>query len=305
MNETILIAALLTCHNRKNKTISALESLYAAEAFYNKTNDNDVRIDVFLTDDGCVDGTADAVMHNADNHKIKIIESDGNSYWAGGMRIAWKEAVKTGEYPFYLLINDDVIIKEDCLSELMNTHNYCCSKYHKAGVYTAFLADPLNKEKITYGAEVYKKGLFASTELLKPAGEPQDCTMPNANILFVNSDVVKSIGVLSDDYVHGAADWDYGMRASKAGFPVLTTSNVAGYCSNDHDSRSKEAAKVKAMSIRERVIFLKRPTKHYWDGFTFFSKYNKPRWVLLRIAYYMNIYTPQIYYYLFTKRNHK
>ena len=44
-------AALLTCHNRKEKTLACLKSLYR----------NMPEVDVYLTDDGCADGTAEAV----------------------------------------------------------------------------------------------------------------------------------------------------------------------------------------------------------------------------------------------------
>lgn len=303
MKAKIDIATLLTCHNRKDKTLNAVRSLLVSEESYNSNNDDKVMIDIYLTDDGCTDGTAEAITSITDGHLLKIIKTDGNAYWAGGMRAAWKEAVNKGGYDFYLLINDDAILKDNCLEELLKTDAYCNKNYRKGGVYTGFLASPKNHEKITYGAEVHSKGLLKSTEVLKPTGYPQECIMPNANILLVSNDVVSNIGILSDSYIHGAADWDYGMRARKAGFPVLTTSSICGYCANDHDSRRVEANKVTKMSFKERKAFLNKPTRHYADGFTFYSQYNKVKYIMLKIGYVMNLCCPRLFYYIFVKRN--
>ena len=299
------IAVLLTCYNRKAKTIKALDSLLYAEKYYNENNEKEIELIVYFTDDGCTDGTVDAVKHLLYRHELHIINSDGNAYWAGGMRMAWNEACTHGNYQYYLLINDDVVFKKDCFEDLMQTDEYCREHYGIGGCYTGFLASPLDHNKLTYGAEVYKKGIFSSTDLLKPTGKPQKCTMPNANILCVSNTVVESIGILSSDYIHGAADWDYGMRASKAGCPVLTTCGICGYCENDHDSRSLEYSKIKNMTIGERKQFLNRPTIHYTDGFVFFRKYNKIKYLVLKLGYYLNIYTPGIFYYFFVRRNHK
>ena len=296
------IAVLLTCHNRKKKTLAALKSLYKAETYYNISHIIKIKLDVFLTDDGCTDGTIEAVLNEFTNQNICIVESDGNAYWAGGMRLAWSKAIGLGNFLFYLLINDDVILKDDCFVQLMETDKYCREKFNKGGVYTAFLADPKNHNLITYGAEVYRQGLLKSTELLKPIGCPQICEMPNANILCVSKEVVSEIGILSDAYIHGAADWDYGIRATRAGFPVLTTSTICGYCENDHDSRNEEAAKVLSMSFTQRKLFLNKPTRQYADGFAFFYKYNKLKFVIMKLGYFINLYFPKIFYIIYSKR---
>ena len=83
------IAAIITCHNRKEKTLVCLKSLF--QIIQN--------IDVFLTDDGSTDGTSEAVKKIYP--QVNIIQGDGNLFWSRGMYIAWKEAVKGG-YDYYL-----------------------------------------------------------------------------------------------------------------------------------------------------------------------------------------------------------
>lgn len=298
------IAVLLTCFNRKLQTLSCLENVLNACNKYNSEHTNKINLSFFITDDKCTDGTPDVVKDFLKTEDLTIIPADGNAYWAGGMRLAWRKALESDSFDFYLLLNDDTKINEDCFKILMDTHSYCISHFGKEGVYTAFINDPDDKNRITYGAKEYKKGLFYKAADMLPTGIPQECTMPNANILMVSKKVCASVGILSDDYIHGGADWDYGFLCKNAGFPVLTTSHVCGACKNDHKNASEEAKLVKKMTIKERKKFVNRPTREYRDGFTFLKKYNKVRYLMLCVAYVMNIYMPNIYYKLLQMRGH-
>lgn len=67
------IAVLLTVHNRKEKTLRCLHDLFVQESVEGYT------IDVWLTDDGCTDGTPEVIVQRwADVH---IVKGDGNLYW--------------------------------------------------------------------------------------------------------------------------------------------------------------------------------------------------------------------------------
>ena len=299
------IAVLLTCFNRKEKTLSSIRALFDSVETYNRQNCKSVTADVFLTDDGCSDGTSDAVVSDNTDKNITIVKADGNAYWAGGMRMAWQAAMQSNkDFDFFLLLNDDTIVKKECISELLSTDQYCINTFRKSGVYTGFTSSMDNESNITYGAKVYKKGILSGAVDMKPMGSPQLCDMPNANIMLVSKEVCGSIGMLSSDYIHGAADWDYGIMATKAGYPVLTTSVVCGYCEKDHDMAAEEYRKFVPLSIKERKRFLDRPTGNYTDGLTFFLKHNKAKYIILRMAYFVNLYLPSVFYRFFQRRGH-
>lgn len=127
------LAVLMTCHNRKDKTMTCLSSLYKA------SQPIDYSIDVFLVDDGSTDGTGEAVKEKYP--EVNIIKGDGSLFWNQGMRLAWNVASSRCSYDFYLWLNDDVILFEHALRELIDTEkniaqkmgeSYCCwcfSKY--------------------------------------------------------------------------------------------------------------------------------------------------------------------------------
>ena len=124
------IAVLLTCFNRKQQTISCLEHILKARCAYNNKHKNKIYLSFYITDDNCSDGTPDAIKQILSLEQLLIIPADGNAYWAGGMRLAWKKALDERIYDFYLLLNDDTIVSEDCFSVLMFTNQYCLSHFN-------------------------------------------------------------------------------------------------------------------------------------------------------------------------------
>ena len=79
-----IIAALITCHNRKSKTIACLERLFQQALPLG------VLLKVYLVDDGSTDGTAEAVREKFPS--VSVISADGSLFWCRGMRLAWKHA---------------------------------------------------------------------------------------------------------------------------------------------------------------------------------------------------------------------
>ena len=190
-------AALLTCHNRKEKTLACLKSLYRIMP----------EVDVYLTDDGCTDGTAEAVKSIFP--KVHVIQGDGTLFWNRGMLAAWKEAVK-GDYDEYLWLNDDVELYPDFYNEL----KACCPN---GDCIVSGLIEDFGKTRILYG------GYDASKQLVQATGQSQDIRWMNGNVVLVPKAVVNRIGLLDPYFVHDLGDVDYGMRAWECGIVVVST----------------------------------------------------------------------------------
>lgn len=205
------IAAILTCHNRKVKTLNCLRSLYAV------CKD----CDTYLTDDGCTDGTADAVMDEFD--KVRIVRGDGNLFWSRGMYTAWKEALK-GDYDFYLWLNDDVELYPNFLDVLFQS-------YRLAGencIVSGLIGDINDKSKVLYGGSDKHKKLLGESNI------PQPITFMNGNVVLVPRDVVKAIGIIDPKFHHDLGDVDYGLTAVEHGIKVVTSTQLValGYPNN-------------------------------------------------------------------------
>lgn len=216
-----------------------------------------------------MDGTGESVALYFPS--INIIQGNGNLFWAGGMRLAWETAIKTKDYDAFILLNDDVELKPEFIELFINTNLYALDTFRSSGVYSAATADKENN-KITYGGNIItKKGIRIKSKRLTPAEEPQEIDVVNANILWVDASVVKKIGILSDRYTHGIADYDYGLRAKKSGFPVLLTNGIGGYCKNDHGKNWKSES-----NLKNRIKYLKSPTGLAYKEYLYYVRQHFP-----------------------------
>lgn len=299
------IAAILTCYNRKDKTVRCLERLFDAIDKYNDTDGIEkIQTSVYLTDDNCTDGTADSVRIACKDRELHIIQGNGQCYWAGGMRMAWREAMKQGnEWDFYLLLNDDTFMEPDSMQTLLSTHRHCIKKYGKSGIYSGITCDVNNKDVITYGGYVWTNYILGRDRLLLPTGTPQKCDKANSNIMLVSKEVVKDIGIFYDGFIHGAADYDYSMQAIKKGYPVLVTGRICGACNYDHNSEEQTKDRILSMNLRQRKEYFNNPL-HSSHDVILQKKRNMPqRYVLGYIGRILNLYAPKLYYFISDIRN--
>lgn len=292
------IAVLLTCFNRKDKTCACLNKLYSALDYYNSENfKSKLSLEVFLVDDGCTDGTANAVMVQFQDKKIHIIQGTGSLFWAGGMRLAWSESLmRHQEWDFYLLLNDDTDISQDALTLLMQTHEYCIKHYNKCGIYSGATCAKDNSGLCTYGGNIWINKFKGVYKRLSPLGIPQICDMANANILLVPSDVVNNIGTLSYDYQHSLADFDYTIRARNNKIPVLLTSKFCGSCDRDHIDPQIEANRVCSMSFFERMKYFQHPLHSIRDYLRFIYNTSPMRLPIVFVGRVLNLFCPKLYY---------
>lgn len=294
MDKDIKIAVLLTCHNRKEKTLSCLSSLFASRSHYNNIHDPKISLEIFLVDDGSNDGTFEVVRelsHTTGN--VNIIKGDGNLFWAGGMRLAWKHALAANtDWNFYLLLNDDTTLYNDCFDKLFEAHQYSLTEFGKPGMYSGFTCEIGKIENVTYGGIIWESKIWAKHRDLTPMGYPQMCDASNANILLIDSSVVNSIGVFYEGYQHGYADYDYSMHARKKGVPVLVTAQLCGECNNDHVTIGK---KMLEMNYNERKEYYSKPLHSYKEYLLFFRRNLPFRYPITAMGCILKMFFPQIY----------
>ncbi len=241
------IAILLTCFNRKEKTLSALEHLYLA-----KESQPDIKMTIYLTDDGSTDGTSEVIKNRFP--KVKVLQGTGSLFWAGGMRKSWSAALKN-DYDAFLLLNDDTNVFVNLFNQLVLTHKECERTYKQSGVYIGSTKDQ-ESDLFTYGGAIFENRYNFKYKFLHPNGNLQTCELGNANIMLVTKEVVDEIGILSKGYRHGVADYDYTLRASKKKIPVLVAPEYCGTCSHDHGDVYESFSK---KPFKERFRMLKHP----------------------------------------------
>ena len=209
------IAVLMTVYNRKKETLQCLENLYSQEL------SADIRMHVYLTNDGCTDGTPDAIKKQYP--EVNIINGSGNLYWNRGMYVAWVEAAKK-DYDFYLWLNDDTYLYQNSIKRLLEESSVNKDKAIIVGSTCAVG----NQTCITYGGWS-KKGLITNVDT------PVVCETINGNIVLIPRAAYQKLGTNDPRLHHHGGDTDYGLRAKENGVPCYTGIGIFGEC-NQHAS---------------------------------------------------------------------
>jgi GT2 family glycosyltransferase len=214
---------ILTCFNRRRKTLECIDTVLAQSAF------NDVAIDFFITDDGSKDGTGEALLRKYP--RIQLLKGNGSLFWNGGMRLAWAEALKAG-YDFFLWLNDDTFLYPQALRRMLDTHARLVGATAKAGIVVGSTHDETGQT--SYGGERQRSRLRPLTLVkLDPNDEIQSCDTFNGNCVLISREAAALLGNLDPGFVHAMGDTDYGLRAKKAGIPMGVMPSYAGRCVDD------------------------------------------------------------------------
>lgn len=214
----IRTAVILTVYNRKEITLQGLRSLSKAIEVLGE----DYTFDIYMTDDGCTDGTSEAVVKEFPD--VHIIQGDGKLYWSGGMRKAWQAAIDSGvKYDYYLWFNDDADLYDDALVTMFKSYNDAGGNAIISGAFCD------GEGKASYGGRTKEKKIVVAD------GTLQDVYLMNGNFVLIPEKIEKTLGNIDPLYVHSLGDWDYGCRAIKSGFRVFLTSSYVGV-TDRHDN---------------------------------------------------------------------
>jgi GT2 family glycosyltransferase len=264
MNKKYHIAVLLTCHNRKSKTLESLEHLYNAKLPSNYS------LDTFLVNDGSSDGTKEGVKEQFPS--VKIIEGTGELYWNGGMRLAWETAAKHSDYDFYLWLNDDTNLYETAIEALIDCYFTALKSYNVESLIIGSCESEKNSNEFSYGGRT-------DAGAVVPNGNLQQATYVNGNAVLVPKAIFNKIGNLSSDYTHGIGDNAYGLEALKHGFKVFITNKYIATCPINENmpkwmnpelpliQRWKSLHTPLGLNIKEYATYRKRYFKDKWRSY--------------------------------------
>lgn len=208
------LAVLMTCHNRKEKTLRSLNSFIRQEYLL------EINYKIFVVDDGSNDGTSEAVK--AAFPEINIIYGSGNLFWNRGMILAWEYASQFN-FDYYLWLNDDTYLLNNAIYNLITG-----SKMQQDMSIIIGSTRSEYKSKLTYG------GISFDNNLIEPNNELKIAHHFNGNIVLIPRYVFEKVGFLDRAFHHAIGDYDYGLRAKKLGIASYVACHICGMCEH-HD----------------------------------------------------------------------
>ena len=241
----------MTVHNRRDTTLECISRFFKCGSLEN------FEVEFFLMDDGCTDGTSEAVLEAFP--QVNILNGDGNLFWNRGMYYCWKEAIKK-HHDFYFWLNDDTMLYENAIECLFNDY----FNNGEMSIISGCCCDTGTNHQVTYGGR-------RDGKLVAPTGEAQEIEDMNGNAVLIPDCVCERIGVIDPYFQHSSGDTEYGYRAQKNGVKTLVSSAFIGTCNrHDHINRSSDAR----YSLIERLKYLNTPWgSRPLESFYLFSKY--------------------------------
>ena len=266
-----LVAVLLTCHNRRARTLACLDALFRQSA-------TRIRKEVFVIDSSSTDGTSEAIRDCFP--KVNVFQAGSDIYWNAGMRMAFAYAHDCGP-DYYLWLNDDVLLDKDGLARLLDANRDLQSRRSPPAIVVGSTRDPKTGE-LTYGGVIrpdWRRRMHY--ELVNPRNTMRQVETMNGNCVLIPSSVAARVGNLASVYRHGMGDFDYGHRAVRSGCEVWLVSGTVGTCARNQPGQP-------ARTLRELLQLENSPIgglpRSEW--FTYARRWAGPFWFVFAVSPY-------------------
>ena len=248
----------MTCHNRCNQTIKAIEAVKN-----NKISD-DLSVHFIVVDDGSSDGTSELISFQFP--EVTIIHGNGTLYWNRGMRIAFMFAKKRG-YDFYLWLNDDTELFSDAIVRLLSVYDLK-SKEFDWNIIVGSTKSAINGCR-TYGAYYSTFGMICKTVSIYSDMMILECNNMNGNCVLISESVAKKVGDIDSRFQHSLGDIDYALRSWKSGVKIWAAPNFIGICERNSDIGTY---KDKCLTMKDRYRKVSEPKGLPYLPWFFFTK---------------------------------
>jgi len=277
------IAVLMTCHNRRQKTLACLDALVA------NSLPADVALEVFLTDDGSTDGTSAAVSGKYPH--VHIISGDGSLFWNGGMHKAFAAAL-LGSFDAFLWLNDDTILYPTALPSMVDTWRRLKDTQGRDVVVVGSTQDAKSRE-LTYGGVIRPaRWRPMAFRMVVPADFPMQCESMWGNCVLIPESIARTVGNLDPSFTHSMGDVDYGLRVRKAGFEIWAMPGFAGTCSTNSPVGTYEDPQLPVRQRLGKMMQAKGMPIQSWRVLT--QRHAGPFWFLFWVWPYLKVIATSI-----------
>jgi GT2 family glycosyltransferase len=266
--ETEKYAVIITCYNRREMSLRCLNQLFTSKVAEN--------LEVYLLDDGSVDGTADAI--EAQFPSVHLFRGDGSYYWSGGVRMLWDHC-KSPRFTGYIWLNDDNLLDEDAFERLL----VWARRTDWSSIIGGAMRDPVS------GGTSYGGGLRTTFHPMHFENVDPDPTQPlevdvlNGNMLLIPQPIADVVGGVGKGLVQNGADFEYCVRARRHGFKSLLLPATFGACAeNDWGPKKRGIQGLRKMLKPRHLPF--GPTM--W----FFKSMAGPTWPIWYVISYVKAF---------------
>ena len=241
----IRLAIVSPVHNRRELTLQCLRSL-------SRIDSSGVEINVYIVDDGCTDGTREAIEDNFPD--VKIVQGTGDLWYTAGTNLGVVAALKC-KPDYVLCINDDSIFEERSILRMIE-----CAQRHKRSVVGGLLLLWDAPHRVFQVAPVWKtwKGgwqhWYEQTIWTIPENV-WEVDMIVGNCILYPAAVFEECGLLRPQVSAQYGDAEFTTRLKKAGWRLLIEPRARIFCQPNAEHVS---ITTRPLSKQIELLFRKR-----------------------------------------------
>jgi GT2 family glycosyltransferase len=192
-----------------------------------------VAIAVF--DDASTDGTPEAILQRYPD--VTIVYGDGNAFWNGGLYQLWSE-VQEAPVDAFLWLNDDTFLDDDALMRLTSAFVTIGREDRRAILVGATRGEDGQVSYSGYDV-VHSPFAFRLKRVFPDVSTPKPVTTFNGNVVLIGRGALSIVGLNDPSFFHNLGDVDYGLRAQRAGVPILLLPGTLGVCDSNVAKRDR------------------------------------------------------------------
>ncbi len=273
MPNKVSIVALVTSHNNP-KLLEALNCLEVA------CNLASVELEIFLANSG------EKKVSGQFPEKIAVTEiiTSRDTFWAGGMRVAWEAAEEyRSKFTHVLWLNDDTLVSRQAISVLLETLNALGGRALAIGSCSG--ADG----STSYGGQISRHPLLPlHLNLVEPKDDFQFCDSANGNLVLIELDHFVRLGGFPIGYTHLRADLAFAFEARKGGIPVVLAPGTLAHC--EPNLKYKSYSDLRCMPLKQRFAALNDPKfGPIAESISFSLKYGGPLGMAYALAPWLKV----------------
>ncbi|NOT47081.1 MAG: glycosyltransferase family 2 protein [Acidobacteria bacterium] len=212
-------------HNRRELTLQCLRSL----ARIDRTG---LDVKIFIVDDGCTDGTGNAIRENFPD--VHVVAGTGDLWYTAGTNLGVVAALK--HKPDYVLcINDDSIFDEKCIQRLID-----CVRRNERSVVGGLLLLWDQPHRVFQVAPIWKtwKGGWQHWQqqtVWTVPQKPWEVELIVGNCILYPAEIFAEVGYLNPQISAQYGDAEFTTRLKKQGWRLLIEPRARVFCQPNYE----------------------------------------------------------------------